>query len=78
MTNVEKIIEKLKDPRRVQVFSLCTEEEQKIYKKAGKYNCLRWDAYSKRWLEMADFLNGKFYGHATYLIKPHWTPEKLS
>jgi len=70
---MNEIIEKLKDKNYVRAFGLMTPEEQELFKKVKKQNCIIYNL-GKHWL---DCQNSKeeFYDIQTYAIKPNYQPE---
>ena len=70
---MDAIIEKLQDKTKVQAFGICSPEEQEVYRKAGKKNCLTYDIQN-RWVDEHEDMC-TFWNHETYAIKPDYKPE---
>jgi hypothetical protein len=70
---MKNLIEKLKDKDYVRAFGLMKPEEQKVYRKVGKKNCIFYNS-GGNWLEAINY-GDNFSRNFTYAIKPDYQPE---
>ncbi len=68
---MKELIEKLKDKNYVRAFGLMSKEEQEVYRKVGRYNCIFFNGDNSTWENYGQV----FFNGTTYAIKPDYQPE---